>query len=989
MSQKGQSFFKGWSRLGLIFAIVFLTTSIPQAAIYRWDNGEKISDLTLQPHEKYRYMNLSYADLSEMSLWAIRFTDIDLSYADFQNSNLKSSSFYSATVNNANFTGATIEGARFNTENGFTSDQLYSTASYQNKNLTRIRISGIANGWDLSNQNLNNSYLSGNFFNTNFKSADLTNSELGGNFTNADLNFANLKDACISGIVSGADFTDALIQGATLYVDDFTKQQLYATASYQEKDLSGIFFGREIDLSGFDLSHQDFTDACFSCKLTDTDFTGAVIQNAYLGGFTKEQLYSTASYQEGNLQGIELPHNAELAGVNFSEKDLSEVEFCKANLEGAQFQNANLNQTNMGSANLKNANFEGANLESIILGCARIEGANFENVRGLTPYQIHSTKSYIFEKQLRGVNLSRNSLQDFSFENIDLTNCSFAGATLSTTNLTGYTTKANFSCANIEGVDFSGAIGFTKSQLESTSSYQNRNLSHLVLGDLNLTGWDFSNQNLIEVDFLGSAFHGANLTDADFSNAVIRRVNFSGISGFAPEQLYSTQSYAEGDLQGVKFNDINLDGWNFSNQNLSGATFFQTSLASVDFTGATIDQVDLGNATGFTASQLYSTASYQNHNLHGVWFDWIDMSGWDLSGQDLSGASLYYADLTGTDFTGAIVHNTDFSYTAPWQNSESGMTAEQLYSTQSYQDKDLHGISLAGGNLKGWDFSGQTLVGANFYGAIVTDTDFTGAIIHEADFSGTRGERYQSPGLTASMLYSTQSYQDKDLHGIGWSGCKMGGWNLSGQNLMKCDFDEVNLPSNLATKLNETDLSGADTRGATLSDELLAQAGNVRNLIRPDGTVEGVDLQEGERLLVRDYLDDDLVIEVCLKDDLVIAPSGTLAFELSDSNWGSTVHFDGEGLTATLDGALQVLLAKEFAPTLGEEFCLFDWSGLESRSGGFALFDLPQLLGGLGWDVSGLYTTGAIRVVAVPEPGALVLLFLVAISLGLMKRRKG
>ena len=49
-----------------------------------------------------------------------------------------------------------------------------------------------------------------------------------------------------------------------------------------------------------------------------------------------------------------------------------------------------------------------------------------------------------------------------------------------------------------------------------------------------------------------------------------------------------------------------------------------------------------------------------------------------------------------------------------------------------------------------------------------------------ADFGGSN--------LTADQLYSTASYQAKDLHGIGLDGCDLTGWNLANQNLTGADL---------------------------------------------------------------------------------------------------------------------------------------------------------------------------------------------------------
>ena len=166
-------------------------------------------------------------------------------------------------VTGANFSGTT--------STGFTKEQLYSTASYQAKNLTGIGLGqNDLSGWDFSGQNLTN--------------ADLYNSTL----TNANLSGANLTNANMLGVDAherqpergggdGGKLRDTTSHG-------FTKEQLYSTASYQAKNLAGIDLESN-DLSGWDFSGQNW--------LTGGQFLVATTPH----GFTKEQLYSTASYQ--------------------------------------------------------------------------------------------------------------------------------------------------------------------------------------------------------------------------------------------------------------------------------------------------------------------------------------------------------------------------------------------------------------------------------------------------------------------------------------------------------------------------------------------------------------------------------------------------------------------------------------------------------------------------------------------------------------------
>src|SRR5262245_53548935 len=85
-----------------------------------------------------------------------------------------------------------------------------------------------------------------NLANAHFADANLT----GANFSEANLtnvNFAEYSNFCETdvcypnhAVVTAADFTDADVRGANLGFTGITLAQLYSTASYQAKDLSGI-----------------------------------------------------------------------------------------------------------------------------------------------------------------------------------------------------------------------------------------------------------------------------------------------------------------------------------------------------------------------------------------------------------------------------------------------------------------------------------------------------------------------------------------------------------------------------------------------------------------------------------------------------------------------------------------------------------------------------------------------------------------------------
>ena len=129
-------------------------------------------------------------------------------------------------------------------------------------------------------------------------------------------------------------------------------------------------------------------------------------------------------------------------------------------------------------------------------------------------------------------------------------------------------------------------------------------------------------------------------------------------------------------------------------------------------------------ANGLTAAQFYSTASYKNGELGEI----------DLSNNNLDGWSLSEKNLLDTNFSNSVISNADFSVT-----TDKGFTKEQLYSTSSYVNKDLHGIKLGDNDLSGWGFSGKNLQKASFEYAYLKDVVLDSVDLRGANMENTTG----------------------------------------------------------------------------------------------------------------------------------------------------------------------------------------------------------------------------------------------------------
>jgi uncharacterized protein YjbI with pentapeptide repeats len=274
-----------------------------------------------------------------------------------------------------------------------------------------------------------------------------------------------------------------------------------------------------------------------------------------------------------------------------------------------------------------------------------------------------------------------------------------------------------------------------------------------------------------------------------------------------------------------------------------------------------------------------------------------------------------------------------------------GFTQAQLVSTASYQTKNLRGIGLGGNDLTGWDFSGQNLTNAGL-SSTLTNANLAGANLTNAY-------------LGSSTLTNA---------------------NLAGANLTNAYLS--------AATLTDADLTGADARGAQSLD---LTGTTSRNAILRDGAIAGLNLAAGEQLVIRDddggsfwsgyMLTPRLPIPIDIQDRLMMSDGGSLQLLFDADAWDSTISFQ-PGIPVTLGGNLELSFATDvdLASQIGRTFHIFDWTGIEP-TGTFTVSS------SFTWDLSNLYSTGGVTLLAVPEPSSIT--FAIAAIFALVTRRRG
>ena len=389
--------------------------------------------------------------------------------------------------------------------------------------------------------------------------------------------------------------------------------------------LGGIFRNVNFDKANFegaDFSETTFSNCSFRganlrhAKIRFTD--GCDLTDAFLGGgemehLTVEQIQSTWNFK-----------NKDFSNTVFNNCDFPDME-CDSSFNFAN---------SAGRSTIAEDKFKFDDCEWDRLPLQFFPRQAVDDGSAGWRYKSHRM---IGEQAFRTREFKHKSLHGLSIFSIDFHDCDFSGFTL------GVFVNCKFQNAHFKDAVklnvYSDAgtpvkFGFvaceiTQEQIEQTRFWKEGNLRGLILENMNLDGWDFSNKNLSDVSLKGSSVRGTNFENATLcrTNLNVARVTDTGLlelsgdlqynsqtwaSTFTVEQLKQTRSWKTREIAGCEFSNVNFDNCDLSDCSFGGTKFVNCSFKKTNFTGANVPFYRrwMVDCTGLTEKQIRSLRDF-------------------------------------------------------------------------------------------------------------------------------------------------------------------------------------------------------------------------------------------------------------------------------------------------------------------------------------------------------------------------------------------
>jgi uncharacterized protein YjbI with pentapeptide repeats len=290
--------------------------------------------------------------------------------------------------------------------------------------------------------------------------------------------------------------------------------------------------------------------------LRDMDLTGADLRELDLRG--------------RDLRGA-LLEAARLDGAILDEADLTGAVLCRASLVGTSLRGAKLDDANLGDTTLRGGVFDGASMKKCVLMRARLDGASFRDADLSGTMLLEAVfgdvdlsgarmeKVALLKVDLRGVKLDGASLGQAQIVECDVSGVSFEGADLrSTAWVDTKAIGARFVDANMTQAAMSKGIDVTD------ASFAGATLDRASLRGATMPNASFVGARLRYADISEAKAAGARFDHADARGVLAIRTDLRG-----------------GSLRRASFLDALLTGADLRGVDATEAVLFQSDLALI------------------------------------------------------------------------------------------------------------------------------------------------------------------------------------------------------------------------------------------------------------------------------------------------------------------------------------------------------------------------------------------------------------------------
>lgn len=234
--------------------------------------------------------------------------------------------------------------------------------------------------------------------------------------------------------------------------------------------------------------------------------------------------------------------------------------------------------------------------------------------------------------------------------------------------------KVDFSVipAVIEGLDLAGA-NFKEGNLFNASlRYSNFSSpgEDDIYGTYDDSFVDFSKANLQQVDFTGAILIRAVMPESNLSWSAINKADFSNsnlaVSNLSGAQIIGSK-FLQANLEKASLTGANLGESQFSQVNLHQANLGKARTVNTDFSSARLTKTNWQEADASQAN--FQGASFQGSDLSNARFVGAKFTNANLQNVNFQSADLRFADLRGANLAGANFQGVVF-FTTPGVNPD-------------------------------------------------------------------------------------------------------------------------------------------------------------------------------------------------------------------------------------------------------------------------------------------------------------------------------